>query len=270
MQILQLKSLRTGRNMLYKTANLVKRLVLPEVKERICFIHIPKCGGTSIRRAISSVYKPWPFRRATHVISAAEMAMREAEQLAGPRRNFVRTDLLNYHLALPAPRCVMGHYRFSRETIERYKDEWNFITLIRNPVDRWYSHYFYNKNTDSIFNIDKELDEFVETDHALFLGSVYVSVVTGETQRKLIRSQEYIEEAVNILRKFAVVGSLENLDKFCDDFKKHFGASLSIPHLNVTSKKKREGWGHIPDAIHQKVLELCRPDIEVYRSIIEK
>ncbi|MDZ4345701.1 MAG: hypothetical protein U1E51_25080, partial [Candidatus Binatia bacterium] len=135
--------------------------------------------------------------------------MREAEQLAGPRRNFVRMDLLNYHLALPAPRCVMGHYRFSRETLERYRDEWNFITLLRNPVDRWYSHYFYNKNNDSIYKINEELDEYVETDTALFLGSLYVSVVTGETQRKPIRTQEYIKEAVDILRNFAVVGSLE-------------------------------------------------------------
>jgi hypothetical protein len=198
------------------------------------------------------------------------MAMREAEQLAGPRRYFVRTDLLNYHLALPAPKCVMGHYRFSRETFERYKDEWNFITVIRDPIDRWYSQYFYNKNTDSIFNIDTELDEFVETDRARSLGVVYVNVVTGETQLEKCRSQECIKEAVDILRKFAVVGSLENLDKFCDDFKKYFGASLSIPHLNFTPKKKREGWKHIPDAIHQKVLELCRPDIEVYRSIVEQ
>ena len=127
--------LKTGCNIVYRTTNYLKRLVSQEVKERICFIHIPKCGGTSIRRAISSVYKPWPLGRATDVISPREMAMREAEQLAGPRRGFVRTDLLNYHLALPAPRCLMGHYRFSRETMERYKDEWDFITIIRNPVD---------------------------------------------------------------------------------------------------------------------------------------
>ena len=266
MQILQLKSLKTGRNMLYRTANLVKRLVLPEVKKRICFIHIPKCGGTSIRRAISSIYKPWPLGRATDIISAREMAIREAEQLAGPRRNFVRTDLLNYHLALPAPRCVMGHYRFSRETIERYKDEWAFITIIRHPVDRWYSHYFYNKNSNSIFNIAMELDEFVETNLARYLGSVYVSVVTGEPDYERLS----VQEAVDILRMFSIVGCLENLDKFCDDFKKHFGASLSIPHVNVTPKKQREGWERIPDAIHQKVVEVCQPDIEVYRSIIEK
>jgi hypothetical protein len=257
-------------NRIDETTTLLKRLVFPELKERICFIHIPKCGGTSIRRAISNVYKPWTLKKGTHIISPREMAMREAEQLAGSRKGFVRTDLLNYHLALPSTKCLMGHYRFSRETIERYKNEWNFMTVIRDPVDRWYSHYFYNKNTNSIFNIDMELHEFVETELALSMGSEYVSVITGEREIKKLRSQRYIKETINILREFAVVGNLENLDKFYNDFKKKFGASLSIPHLNITSNNKRKGWEHIPDTIHQKVLEFCQPDIEIYRSIIEK
>lgn len=233
--------------------NFLKRLVFPGLKERVCFIHIPKCGGTSIRRAFSSMYKPWSLRNGTLIIPN-ERAMREAEQLAGSRRGFIRTDLLNYHLALPGPNCLFGHYRFSRETIDKYKNEWDFITIFRNPVDRWYSHYFYNKNTDSIFNIDMELDEFVETVHARSMGSEYVSVITGERDLKKLRSQEYIEETISILRNFSIVGSLENLDKFRGDFKEKFGKSLHIRHLNVTQKKQKRGWEHIPD-------------IEVYKSI---
>jgi hypothetical protein len=194
------------------------------------------------------------------------MAMREAEQLAGARRGFIRTDLLNYHLALPGPNCLVGHYRLSRETIEKYKNEWDFITVIRNPVDRWYSHYFYNKNTDSIFNIDMELDEFVETERALSLGSEYVSVITGERDLNKLRSQEYIEETISILKYFSVVGSLENLEKFGNDFRKKFGKSLHISHLNITPKEKKRGWENIPDVIHKKVIQICHPDIEVYKS----
>jgi hypothetical protein len=246
--------------------NLLKRLGFPGLKERICFIHIPKCGGQSIRRAITGLYKPWSLRTGALIIRPNEMAMREAEQMAGPRRGFIRTDLLNYHLALPGPNCLVGHYRLSRETIEKYKNEWDFITVIRNPVDRWYSHYFYNKNTDSIFNIDMELDEFVETERALSLGSEYVSVITGERDLNKLRSQEYIEETIRILRNFSVVGSLENLEKFCNDFMKKFGKSLNISHLNITPKEKKRGWEHIPDVIHKKVIQICQPDIEVYKS----
>jgi hypothetical protein len=212
------------------------------------------------------VYKPWSLRKGVLIIPN-EWAMREAEQLAGSRRGFIRTDLLNYHLALPGPNCLLGHYRFSRETIDKYKNEWDFITIFRNPVDRWYSHYFYNKNTDSIFNIGMELDEFVETVHALSMGSEYVSVITGERDLKKLRSQEYIEETIRILKNFSIVGSLENLDKFRDDFKKKFGKRLHIRHLNITQKKKKRGWEHIPDIIHKKVIQICQPDIEVYKSI---
>lgn len=98
----------------------LSRWVSPEIEKRICFIHIPKCGGKSIQRAIANTYKPWPFKSGAHVILAREMAMREAEQLAGQRRGFVRTDLLHYHLALRKARCIMGHYIVNKETVTRY------------------------------------------------------------------------------------------------------------------------------------------------------
>ena len=247
--------------------NFLKRLVFPGLKDRICFIHIPKCGGTSMRNALFNVYKPWNFQGRALTIHLQEMATREAERLAGPHSRYIRTDLLNYHLSMKEPKSIFGHYRLGRKTFENYKNDWNFITLIRNPVDRWYSHYFFNKNTDSIFNIDMELNEFVETQEALYMGSTYIDVITGETSLEKQRSQKYIEETISLLREFTIVGRLENLHKFCKDFKTKFSKDLHIPHLNITQSEKRKGWDNIPDAIHKKVVEICRPNIEIYRSI---
>ena len=69
------------------------------------------------------------------------------------------------------------------------------------------------------------------------------------------------------MRNFSIVGSLENLDKFRGDFKKKFGKRVHIRHLNITQKKQKREWEHIPDVIHKKVIQICQPDIEVYKSI---
>jgi hypothetical protein len=228
---------------------------------------MPKCGGTSIRKALFNVYKPWSLEGVAITLKLNEMATREAEHLAGPHSRYIRTDLLNYHLSMKNLKCIIGHYRFSRETFERFKNDWHFITILRNPVERWYSHYFYARNIDSIYNIDMELNEFVETEKALYMGSSFIGVVTGETSLDKQRSQEYIEEAISILSKFTIVGFLENLNQFCKDFKTKFNKNLNIPHLNVTPSEKRKGWHNIPDVIHEKVLEICRPNIEIYKNI---
>lgn len=99
------------------------------------------------------------------------------------------------------------------------------------------------------------------------MGCQYVSVMTGRRDAETLRSNACIDEAINTLSKFSLVGLLGSLDRFRDEFREKFGVRLNIPRINITPPEKRESREHIPEKIHQKVVLLCQPDIEVYRKI---
>ena len=48
---------------------------------------------------------------------------------------------------------VSGHFHINKNIIHSYKEKYNFITILRDPVERFISHYKYNKvnNNDLSF-----------------------------------------------------------------------------------------------------------------------
>jgi hypothetical protein len=75
-----------------------------------------------------------------------------------------------------------------------------------------------------------------------------------------------VSRAIDNLRDFFLVGTLEDLPSFSDAFAESFGSSLDIPRLNVTSAGGRESRAEVGPRIAERVRELCGPDLEVYRS----
>ena len=251
--------------------NGLKNLLDPPLEQhRIFFFHIAKCGGTSISQAIEKAYKPWREGRSQTVFRLDENAARFADDNSLGAGNDVRRDLLNYALSLPAVKCIVGHFHFSNIAFEQYRSTWNFVTVLRSPIQRWLSHYSYNLKSKSKYSIDLSLEEFVGTEQAASFGRAFVDEVTDDLDKSELSLDALVSIAIERYKGFSLVGSIEDSAGFARDFEKKFGCRLQIKHLNVTSPEKRlEALSISPETL-SRISAICAPDIFLYEQVLGK
>ena len=232
------------------------------IKEKIFFLHVPKCGGTSTDAAIQKAYR---WKACVHLNSRASQ---RSAQFLKEEMDIHRNQILPYFLEQELLKYVSGHFVFDEDIFEKYSPQWNFVTLLRNPVDKYISQYFYNSRKDSHqhFAINESLDEYIETDEGKSLGNDLVRRFAGKSFRNNLKSSQKkaIDQAVENLKKFRLVGLLEEMDSFISGFKHCFNATLRVKQKNKNPEKKESA---ISPEILNEIENLCENDLEVYHKI---
>lgn len=116
----------------------------------IVFVHVPRCAGTSIVEAIRSECNvsnagridPIRVRKAAELILGADDP--DAFFTAYPA---LQQYLLAYILK-EGYSVVSGHLPAGTSLLEEFTHAHTFMTVLRDPVDRWISHYIFNKLTN--------------------------------------------------------------------------------------------------------------------------
>jgi len=243
----------------------MKDLLAPPIRNhRIFFFHIAKCGGTSISNAIVKCYKPWRPRDTNSVVILNEDAARFAERNTVGMHNYphVRRDLLNYMMSLPNVKCISGHFQYSSSAHDAYQDEWHFVTVLRDPVARWLSHYRYNSLKKVI---TMPIEEFIETRQAKSFGRAFVDEITEDLNKGDIVTDELINIALARYKRFSLVGRLDDLPDLIKKFEEKFHHKLDIKHLNRTPEGVKAD--RLSDSTMARITELCAPDISLYTQL---
>lgn len=237
----------------------------------VVFHHIPKCGGSSVGVALRSRYL------LSQVTVAPEESFRAFERYSGRTDReamlvdviALRQQMMLYHL-LQGVRCVSAHVPYSPAMRGEFSASHSFITILREPVERFISHYFWSHGKAGAHaRIDEDLETFLATDRARRQGAAYVEYFCGDPMRPDLDADAAIAAAIDNLRGFDVIGRLDDLGQFQLDLKKALGATIRIGRENRAIDKSRSGRAEISRPLRSRIEDLCAPDLAVWNAVTQ-
>jgi hypothetical protein len=224
---------------------------------RILHLHIEKCGGTSLRIALERAMGPGKTSFPKH--HEREIAGIKAEEW----------DLISGHFGWQVLQPLGGRV----------------ITVLRDPVDRFISNYFYWRD---MYRTGKDrshrasltelysLDDFATIKDeqsmvaSLFNRMTWQIAFSGvppyrHAQRALgITDPQLLAVAVANLGACHVVGLQERMDDFAAACQRTLGLPVTIERANVTTG--RPARVEISAATRRRILEWVYLDMELYQA----
>jgi len=252
---------------------LVRRSRVPGVIDeaqpmrRVAFFHPPKCGGTSVRKWLASAFglpaglDPVAAEAAAHNLGVAAASEREA--------------ILAYFIERQDTRFICGHFAYSRRAFAEHEGAFDLITILRNPLSRILSRFYFKNERHRHFPIEGGLADWLETEDARAAATVFTRMFVGdiELMRRLANGSSNAEmgdaalQAIENLKRFTIVGTLEQLGAFEQAIRRRYGIRARIGHARSNPTYPR--FGEQPVAMQDRLRALCREDMTIYQAFAE-
>lgn len=217
-------------------------------EEAVIFLHLPKTAGTTLNRLIEWEYPVFQMYSIDPVFftwSARHLRKLSPERLKKTRM-FKGHMLYGLHEVLPQPAT--------------------YITVLRDPVDRVISAYYFMRSYKlhplywKLKRSNCSLEEFVRQ----FQRDNVQSKIIGGSPYELPCTREIVERAKDNLRhRFAVVGLSERFEESLALMKLRFGWKLSsYSSFNVTRSRPKKH--DLPQSTLELIHEKNGLDMELY------
>jgi len=216
------------------------------------FVHLPKTAGTSFQNALRGVV-------GDDAVSPAFVASRLSEADAAKLDHYT---------------VISGHVSIA--DVKRYFPDRIVLTILRNPLDRCVSWYYFARTgclaidaqSDVLAAQQNEIEEFFEQDARVIYRNIFNRQVRqlGDHVLNLDANHEKaLENAKNTLRSAAWVGLHENLAADIVKLEKIFpqAAGLRLQWLNRTNGK--ESVKELSPGLIEKIAAFNRYDLALYR-----
>ena len=233
--------------------------------DRIVFHHVPKCGGTSVGRTLRRAYM---LSQGTVTPEASQNAFDAVQQgrEAGASGNVAQLrEMMLLYMLYSDTRCVSAHIPFSNVAFERFAGTYQFVTLLRDPVDRLISNYYWShQHPGGVAHIPQPFDEFVLSKRARQVGATYVRYFCGEPVQEF--TAKHVDAAIRNLRRMDCVGFLDEVGRFEAALRKLTGKRLKIGKENVRNTGAKRN-AILAGAMREKALAACAMDREVWDAV---
>jgi hypothetical protein len=223
-------------------------------EKALIFLHIPKTGGRSLQDILLR-----QFADGNSVTNAHE---RLAEIRVWPEQR--KRDV----------RYIQGHFVYGVHEI--LPQESTYIAMLRDPIDRVISHYYYIKGYRKhplnriIEEKDLDLEGYVTSGICSEVRNDQTRMIAGIAQNAEIEMGEMLRIAKeNIDRKFMLVGLVERFDEVLVLLKRYLGLRsiyYGIRNQNYGRPLKEQ----IPERTLEIIREYNRADVELYAYARDK
>lgn len=224
---------------------------------RILHVHIPKTAGTALRFALEAAIGPGCRRFPFH----HELKLEEC--------NADEWDLIS------------GHFGYGRLAPLGGRT----VALLRHPVDRFVSAYFYwremrskklSDGRQTVFATKFTIDQFVLMRDEVSLIEQFYNAMTWQmadtfrlNQRFAVREagttdEELLARAVRNLQACDVIGVQAHMDAFTAQFERRIGLPLKMERLNVT--ETRISVEELAPRTRDRIIDWMYLDMELYQA----
>ena len=230
---------------------------------RIVFHHVPKCGGTSIGRALRRAY--FLSQGTVKPIESAR-AFETARRGGTPPCNiFEMREMMLLYLMHCDTRCIAAHIPFSDAAFDKFAGRYAFVTMLRDPVDRMISKFYYNMRRANVRGPEAELfDDYVARERAKGNGSTFVRYFTGNPAQGE-GTPANVDAAVRNLHRLNFVGFLDEVPGFESALKTLTGRRIKIGRENVGRARRADSY-LMSDEARAKIEALCSADLDVWAA----
>ena len=264
---------RTSRRAAIMSGRGLKTFTGSRPKHRSVFLHMPKCGGTSLSEAM---YATVPFYERIGVIDA--IATRRAagivhfdrddpwvchEDLENGQKVFdLREQMLLQHMAWDTM-LIHGHVLWSERAAAHFGDLYKFVTLLRDPVERTVSNM---RMAQRAGLVGDDPEAYLQSDVARRQARVFLRYLAGRNDIAEGDLADATALATQRLEKFAVVGFLDRFEAFNARYREIFGVRLAMRRLNAAPDQMPD----LDETFLDRIRALCAPDIEIYEAALER
>ena len=229
--------------------------------ETLIFVHIPKTAGMTLQWIIKRQYPP---ERLYFVGNPPEDGINAFERMSLEERGRYRAIVGHVHLGVS--RLVPGPCRL--------------FTLLREPVDRVISTYYYIRNTPDHPHYAKvgegrmSLSDLLVSGIAPLMSNGQTRVLCTHERDENMPYGESPPEALerakqNLDSEFELVGTVKRFDESLLMLKERFGWR-SVYYARRNTSKRRPMREEISPHVHELIREYNRLDFELYRYAAER
>lgn len=217
----------------------IATVAAPDLKAKVFFMHVPKCGGTSISEAL---YATVPLHRRVGVVDAPSTRRATAIYHTGQDEMFTHHDdlptgqhvydmreaMLITHMAW-GTELIHGHILFSDKADTVFGNDYSYVSVLRDPVARVLSNFAHSRHDGFI---PEDFDAYLEHYCARSHGLTTLRYFSGMHEIPTDQEDAALAKAKENMEKFSVLGFLDDLPGFCQKYADVVGRSPKIYRYN--------------------------------------